>query len=142
MIELTDYNTCLICLQNITKNEKILPCCNTYYHGKCIKKWIRRKNSCPHCRNIINNQNNQQHEHDEHHEHHEDDEHVQHDEHEQPDDVSINIIQHPIDNTNNDLSHVNYIIVGYKVCLTILFIFVEIIVISCAVILFVLYIIE
>jgi len=132
MIELTDYNTCLICLQNISKNEKILPCCNTYYHRKCIKKWIRRKKSCPHCRNIINNLNDELDEH----EQHNDDEHDQHNDN---DDVSINIIDHPIENTNNEISDVNYVILGYNICLAILFIFIEIVVISSAVILFVLY---
>ena len=55
MIQLNDYNTCIICLENINFNSYILNCCNTYYHFKCIKKWINTNNSCPHCRKTIVN---------------------------------------------------------------------------------------
>jgi len=55
MIQLTDYNTCVICLQNIIKKPYILNCCNTYYHFNCIQKWINTKLSCPHCRKTIVN---------------------------------------------------------------------------------------
>ena len=55
MIELTDNNTCVICLQNISCKPFISICCNTYYHSKCIKKWININTSCPHCRATIEN---------------------------------------------------------------------------------------
>jgi len=55
MIQLNDYNTCIICLQNIFYTPYILNCCNTHYHFNCIKKWIATNNSCPHCRESTKN---------------------------------------------------------------------------------------
>ena len=45
---------CSICLENFSINDKIiyLPCIH-YFHSSCIKNWIRIKNRCPICNNII-----------------------------------------------------------------------------------------
>ena len=45
---------CAICLENYSIGNKIiyLPCCH-YFHSSCIKDWIRIKNKCPYCNNII-----------------------------------------------------------------------------------------
>ena len=50
MIQLIDYNICIICFENITTNPFISSCCNTYYHPNCIEKWSNIKITCPHCR--------------------------------------------------------------------------------------------
>jgi hypothetical protein len=53
---------CTICLKNIkTKSSKTLltekfatKCkCKYYYHNRCIKTWMRRKKTCPTCRETI-----------------------------------------------------------------------------------------
>ena len=45
---------CTICLENISIGDKIiyLPCVHLF-HSSCIKNWIRIKNQCPICNNII-----------------------------------------------------------------------------------------
>ena len=113
MIELSEYNTCLICLQNIINYEYILTCCNTYYHNKCIKKWISNKNSCPHCRkNIKNNVCN----------------------------ISENLILYP--NNENDITEERYnnLIIKCNFCCILTFIFIEVILVFSAIILLILYI--
>jgi hypothetical protein len=54
--------TCTICLKNIkTKKSKTLlnekfstKCkCKYHYHNRCIKTWMRRKKTCPTCRETI-----------------------------------------------------------------------------------------
>lgn len=54
--------TCTICLKHIkTKKSKTLlnekfstKCkCKYYYHNRCIKTWMRRKKTCPTCRETI-----------------------------------------------------------------------------------------
>lgn len=119
MNELIEYNTCLICLQTIIKNEDILTCCNTYYHKKCIKKWTQNNNTCPHCRAIINNTEN----------------------------ISIDIISNTSDIISNTSDNIeafqsNFIIFGLKKCCIILFIIFEIVIISIAVILLLIYLIQ
>ncbi len=53
---------CTICLKNIkTKSSKTLlyekfftKCkCKYYYHNRCIKTWMKRKKTCPTCREAI-----------------------------------------------------------------------------------------
>ena len=46
---------CIICLGNFSIGDKIsyLPCIH-FFHSSCIKNWIRRKNKCPICNNVIN----------------------------------------------------------------------------------------
>jgi len=57
-----EEETCTICLKKIkTKSSKTLlnkkyvtKCkCKYYYHNRCIKTWMRRKKTCPTCREII-----------------------------------------------------------------------------------------
>ena len=45
---------CAICLENFSINDKIsyLPCIH-FFHSSCIKNWIRIKDRCPICNNII-----------------------------------------------------------------------------------------
>lgn len=44
-------NCCSICLENYIINDKIATLgCDHQYHKKCIKKWFRKKNTCPICR--------------------------------------------------------------------------------------------
>ena len=50
MIQLIDYNICIICFENITSDPFICSCCNTYYHDNCIEKWSNIQITCPHCR--------------------------------------------------------------------------------------------
>ena len=112
MIQLMDYNICIICLQNIIDNGYKVDCCNTYYHYKCIKKWTNDNEHCPHCRKKIkNNLYN----------------------------IPENIIQsNNIENNNIIESQYNFI----TVCLTILFIFFEIIIIITAVYFVIFYLIN
>ena len=46
---------CGICLEIFSIGDKIsyLPCFH-FFHSSCIKSWIRIKNKCPFCKNIIN----------------------------------------------------------------------------------------
>ena len=39
---------CSICLDNITKKRKVLPCNHTF-HPKCINKWFKNLHRCPLC---------------------------------------------------------------------------------------------
>jgi len=39
---------CSICLDNITKKRKVLPCNHTF-HRKCINKWFKNLHRCPLC---------------------------------------------------------------------------------------------
>ena len=39
---------CSICLDNITKKRKVLPCNHTF-HSKCINKWFKNLHRCPLC---------------------------------------------------------------------------------------------
>ena len=45
---------CAICLENFSIGDKIsyLPCIHLF-HSSCIKNWIRIKNKCPICNNIM-----------------------------------------------------------------------------------------
>ena len=46
---------CAICLEIFSIGNKIsyLPCFH-YFHSSCIKNWLKIKNKCPFCNNIIN----------------------------------------------------------------------------------------
>jgi len=39
---------CSICLDNITRKRKLLPCNHTF-HYKCINKWFKNLHRCPLC---------------------------------------------------------------------------------------------
>ena len=49
-----DKKKCLICLENFKAGDKsiVLPCTHLF-HSKCIKCWMKKKNSCPLCKNKI-----------------------------------------------------------------------------------------
>ena len=40
---------CVICLNEINKDEKVLDC-NHVFHKECIEKWMKEKTECPICR--------------------------------------------------------------------------------------------
>jgi hypothetical protein len=46
---------CLICMENYKMNEykRVLPRCKHYFHKKCIDKWLKKKSSCPICRDEL-----------------------------------------------------------------------------------------
>ena len=43
---------CAICLTNITK-KMVRTGCNHTFHSKCLKKWQKRRNTCPCCRESL-----------------------------------------------------------------------------------------
>jgi hypothetical protein len=45
---------CSICLDNITKKRKVLPCNHTF-HRKCINKWFKNLHRCPLCLQFTRN---------------------------------------------------------------------------------------
>ena len=49
-----EENKCGICLEIFSIGDKVsyLPCFHSF-HSSCIKNWIRVKNKCPFCNNII-----------------------------------------------------------------------------------------
>jgi len=52
-------NECVICLDSIKKDHEYqAPCCNKYFHKKCLKQWTNTQNSkfktCPYCREDLN----------------------------------------------------------------------------------------
>ena len=50
-----DFNMeieCSICL-DIIKNKYSKTFCNHIFHNECIYKWLRKKDTCPICREII-----------------------------------------------------------------------------------------
>ena len=45
---------CSICQNNFSEGEKISEiACKHFYHYKCIKEWVKIKDSCPLCRKNI-----------------------------------------------------------------------------------------
>ena len=49
-----EENKCAICLEIFSIGDKVsyLPCLH-YFHSSCIKNWLKIKNKCPYCNNII-----------------------------------------------------------------------------------------
>ena len=50
-----DHSRCIICLEQYQDNDSIswarnTMYCNHAFHTKCIKKWLKKKRSCPCCR--------------------------------------------------------------------------------------------
>lgn len=46
--------TCIICIEDINANEKIIKLsCDHYYHKKCIERWCQTRRNCPVCRTPI-----------------------------------------------------------------------------------------
>jgi hypothetical protein len=46
---------CFICMENykISELKRELPSCKHYFHKKCIDKWLKKKASCPICRDEL-----------------------------------------------------------------------------------------
>lgn len=46
---------CFICMEqyNLCELKRELPTCKHYFHKKCIDKWIKKKASCPICRDEL-----------------------------------------------------------------------------------------
>lgn len=46
---------CFICMDNYKESElkRTLPTCKHYFHKKCIDKWLKKKASCPICRDCL-----------------------------------------------------------------------------------------
>ena len=51
----TEY--CLICMDNYNCGQfkRLLPNCKHCFHKKCIDKWLKKKASCPICRDNLKN---------------------------------------------------------------------------------------
>ncbi|KAF8027805.1 hypothetical protein BT93_E0664 [Corymbia citriodora subsp. variegata] len=49
----SDEDVCVICLSKYEPKEMIrtIPECEHYFHADCIEQWLRKKASCPLCRN-------------------------------------------------------------------------------------------
>lgn len=47
--------TCFICMDNYKVHElkRILPNCAHYFHKKCVDKWLKKRSSCPVCRDEL-----------------------------------------------------------------------------------------
>ena len=45
-----ESNECIICLENITKNEEVTIIeCGHLYHKHCLMGWFEKKKICPKC---------------------------------------------------------------------------------------------
>jgi len=51
--EKEEENKCMICLVEIKKQIKVLPCAHKF-HSFCIDRWINLKSNCPICRQSVN----------------------------------------------------------------------------------------
>lgn len=49
---------CVICLDDVYKNDCIKTLCKHTFHNECLKKWKKDNNKCPLCRTILHNENN------------------------------------------------------------------------------------
>jgi len=47
--------TCFICMDHYKVNElkRILPNCSHCFHKKCVDKWLKKRSSCPVCRDEL-----------------------------------------------------------------------------------------
>jgi len=54
--ESSNLGDCCICLNQITKREKIILNCDHIFCENCIREWLSRKNSCPCCRTKVQQQ--------------------------------------------------------------------------------------
>ena len=44
-------SVCSICMEDFTEGEELVLCpCKHCYHERCIKEWLKLKNSCPLCK--------------------------------------------------------------------------------------------
>jgi hypothetical protein len=45
---------CIICMDSFERDELLhLLKCNHYFHAKCIRRWLKKNNTCPHCKRIV-----------------------------------------------------------------------------------------
>lgn len=45
-----ESNECIICLENITKDEEVTIIeCGHLYHKNCLMEWFKKKKICPKC---------------------------------------------------------------------------------------------
>lgn len=46
---------CFICMEKykLSEYKRELPNCKHYYHKKCIDKWLKKKATCPNCRDEL-----------------------------------------------------------------------------------------
>ncbi len=54
LIKNDDNDICSICLEDLKDEKCVILSCEHIYHKDCIKKWLKKNDSCPNCRiNII-----------------------------------------------------------------------------------------
>ena len=55
-----EIDDCFICMENYKylQYKRILPNCNHCFHKKCIDKWLKKKASCPVCRDELKKEDN------------------------------------------------------------------------------------
>ena len=54
LIKNDDNDICSICLEDLNGEKCVILSCEHIYHKDCIKKWLKKNDSCPNCRiNII-----------------------------------------------------------------------------------------
>ena len=53
--DLIETENCLICMEdyNCGQFKRLLPNCKHCFHKKCIDKWLKKKASCPICRDEL-----------------------------------------------------------------------------------------
>ncbi|KAL7081911.1 hypothetical protein ACP275_14G068200 [Erythranthe tilingii] len=44
-----DFGTCTVCLEGFSNDAYSMPC-EHYFHGDCIREWLRTSHNCPVCR--------------------------------------------------------------------------------------------
>ena len=54
LIKNDDNDICSICLEKLKDDKCVILNCEHIYHKDCIKKWLKKNETCPNCRiNII-----------------------------------------------------------------------------------------
>lgn len=54
LIKIDDNDICSICLEDLKNGKCVVLSCEHIYHKDCIKKWLKKNETCPNCRiNII-----------------------------------------------------------------------------------------
>lgn len=53
--DIIETENCLICMENYNYGQfkRLLPNCKHCFHKKCIDKWLKKKSSCPVCRDEL-----------------------------------------------------------------------------------------
>ena len=51
---INEEKLCSICCENLINGKKIIhTSCEHEFHDKCLKEWLKNKDTCPNCRQII-----------------------------------------------------------------------------------------